>query len=157
MDNKYKSRRHPAHCPIINKNNRASIVFITVCSKDRKKIFARDKIFDLLIDCWRQADHWVIGKFVIMPDHIHFFCANANHNNTDLSTWISYWKHLVSKNWPYKDEFPIWQRDFWDRQLRTGENYERKWYYLRSNPVVKGFVNSPEEWPYQGELNIFRW
>ena len=52
---------------------------------------------------------------------------------------------------------PLWQRDCWDRQLRTGESYTQKWEYVRNNPVRKGLVANADDWPYQGELNVLEW
>ena len=52
---------------------------------------------------------------------------------------------------------PLWQRDCWDRQLRTGESYTQKWEYVRNNPVRKGLVACADDWPYQGELNVLEW
>jgi len=52
---------------------------------------------------------------------------------------------------------PIWQRDFWDTQLRKGENYDEKWQYVLENPVRAGLVKHSEDWPYQGELNVLEW
>jgi hypothetical protein len=39
-NDKYRDRSHPAHFPLIHKHNRPNIVFLTICSKDRKNIFA---------------------------------------------------------------------------------------------------------------------
>lgn len=52
---------------------------------------------------------------------------------------------------------PLWQRQCWDTQLRTGESYDAKWDYVRNNPVRKGLVASPDDWPFQGELNVLSW
>ncbi|HEV2437829.1 MAG TPA: hypothetical protein VG077_17685 [Verrucomicrobiae bacterium] len=51
----------------------------------------------------------------------------------------------------------IWQLDFWDTQLRRDENYHEKWDYVWRNPVRKGLVAKPEDWPYAGEINILAW
>jgi hypothetical protein len=40
---------------------------------------------------------------------------------------------------------------------KRSENYHEKWEYVRQNPVRKGFVPSPDDWPYQGILNELRW
>ena len=48
-------------------------------------------------------------------------------------------------------------REFWDRQLRRAESYEEKWQYVKNNPVRHGYVSRVEDWPYQGELNVFEW
>ena len=52
---------------------------------------------------------------------------------------------------------PLFQRDCWDRQLRTGEIYTQKWEYVRNNPVRKGLVANADGWPYQGRMNILEW
>lgn len=92
-----------------------------------------------------------------MPDHVHLFCSPATQNPCPLGTWVAYWKSLVSKSWPTRGDFPIWQKDFWDRQLRSEDNYGDKWEYVRCNPVRHGLVTSPEQWSYQGELSVLRW
>ena len=51
----------------------------------------------------------------------------------------------------------LFQMQCWDTQLRTGESYAQKWEYVRNNPVRKGLCQVPEDWPYQGELNVLAW
>ena len=55
------------------------------------------------------------------------------------------------------DERSIWQKDFFDRQLRTSESYRQKWLYVWQNPVVANICDCPERWPWQGELNVLHW
>jgi putative transposase len=50
-----------------------------------------------------------------------------------------------------------WQRDFWDTRLRRGENYTQKWNYVRENPLRAGLVKRPEDWLFQGRMNILLW
>jgi hypothetical protein len=50
-----------------------------------------------------------------------------------------------------------WQPDCWDTQLRSGEHYHEKWEYVRQNPMRAGLANVPEDWPWQGELNVLGW
>ncbi|MCP4178537.1 MAG: hypothetical protein GY756_12300 [bacterium] len=154
-DIKFPKRKNLTHNPFYRNNNSPSIFFITVCSKDRKNIFARDETVQLIIKIWSSADYWQVGKYMVMPDHVHLFCINANLKYPDLSSWIQYWKSLISKKWPYKNDFPIWQNGFWDTRLRSIEHYSRKWEYIKNNPVNHGFVNSANDWPYHGEINIF--
>ena len=60
-------------------------------------------------------------------------------------------------NVPLSRPPPLFQRDCWDRQLRTGESYAQKWEYVRNNPVRKGLVAHADEWPYQGQVNVLEW
>ena len=56
-----------------------------------------------------------------------------------------------------ESEKPIWQKDFFDRQLRRGESYSEKWAYVFNNPARASLVQAAEDWPHQGELNSLAW
>lgn len=157
MDEGFQKRKHPIHFPVKEGYNRPKIIFLTVCSRGRREIFAREEVFQIIVDSWKSATYWVVGKFVIMPDHIHLFCANADYRHPDIKPWVVYWKSLISNRWPYKEEHPLWQEDFWDRQLRSSEHYLRKSEYMSYNPVWSGLVKDVNDWPYQGELNVLQW
>src|SRR2546423_8397539 len=112
----------------------------------------------VVIDAWSQAKSWLVGRYVIMPDHIHLFCAPGVFPREAIAPWVRFWKNLASRKWPRPNEQPVWQRDFWDTQLRRRhESYRSKWEYVVANPVRAGLVTSPKEWPFQGELNLLRW
>ena len=137
--------------------NQATIQYVTVCVAKRRQILARPEIVRLLVDSWRQAEHWLVGRYVVMPDHLHLFCAPAKVPTTPLRNWMSFWRNLATRKWPNPDEKPIWQKDFFDRQLRSGESYHQKWLYLWENPIKNGLIKTPEDWPFQGELNLLHW
>ncbi len=150
-------RKHPAHMPTVERHNEPIIIFLTVCSKDRKRIFACSDAAEVIVAAWRDAKSWHVGRYVLMPDHIHLFCAPGVFPSEPLKQWVRYWKNLASRNWPRVNEHPIWQRDFWDTQLRRHENYDTKWEYIVENSVRAGLVNVSKEWPFHGELNVLRW
>jgi len=99
----------------------------------------------------------MVGRFIIMPDHLHLFCAPAEFPERPLAQWVRYWKTLASRRWPRPKQQPIWQLDFWDTQLRKSAHYDEKWEYVHQNPVRAGLVRATADWPYQGELNELRW
>ena len=131
------------------------IIFLTVCTDQRKKILADPDVHKALLDAWHSSGQWLVGRYVIMPNHIHLFCSPANSESVAVAQWAAYWKRLVSLTLP--DHQPIWQRDCWDTQLRSHESYTEKWEYVRSNPVRAGLVEKPEDWPYQGIINHLPW
>ena len=56
------------------------IYFITMCTKDCRAMLARDEVTKILIAEWRAAHErhsWVVGRHVIMPDHVHFFADQS--------------------------------------------------------------------------------
>ena len=101
------------------------------------------------------ARAWRVGRYVIMPDHVHLFCAPAD--DVSLGRWVQFWKAMVSRWWPVPTQRPVWQRDHWDTQLRSPERYDEKWEYVRGNPVRAGFVADADAWPFQGELCRLEW
>ena len=68
-------RKHPVHHPFVERHNEPIIVFLTICSKDRKQILAAADVVAVLESAWATAKSWLVGRYVIMPDHIHLFCA----------------------------------------------------------------------------------
>jgi putative transposase len=154
-------RKHPVHAPVYERHNTPVIVFLTVCTKDRKTILANDSVHELLRTAWQTQPSWLVGRYVILPDHLHLFCAPAELVGTTqrspLQKWVGFWKSFSARRWPNPENRPIWQRHFWDTQLRRGENYDAKWHYVVENPVRASLVPRAENWPYQGELNVLRW
>ncbi len=150
-------RKHPVHWTPVERGNRPVLIFLTVCSAKRKPILANERTAGVIISAWQDADHWLVGRYTILPDHIHLFCAPGRPDALSLQKWVAFWKSKVSNHWPSPEAQPIWQMDFWDTQLRAGESYHAKWEYVRSNAVRHGLVAEAQEWPYQGELNNLPW
>jgi putative transposase len=157
LDRPEPGRQGLPHLAPLEFANQTTVIFITMCVEKRRPLLARAEIVTLLLDCWREADHWLIGRWVVMPDHLHMFCAPAIAPATPVASWARFWRSQVSRRWPYRNETPIWQRDFFDRRLRNGESYRQKWLYLWGNPIKEGLVKRPEDWPHQGEMNVLPW
>ena len=246
-------RRHPSRNSVMTHlDNRAIMLYVTVVTGKRNAILADKAVQDCIVAAWKAAADWLVGRYVIMPDHIHFFCAPATYPPPDFHRWMKQWKAQVSRsfpiglrvgrahgrvalvatgngadtshgrvalvatgngadaahgrvalvatengadtahgrvalvatgtgadaaatsaalppmdgaaatsaalpNVPLSRPPPLFQRDCWDRQLRTGESYAQKWEYVRNNPVRKGLVAHADEWPYQGQVNVLEW
>lgn len=150
-------RRSLPHHPPHDNVNQSILIYVTVNVDKRRPLLNRADAVDTILSAWKLADHWLVGRYVIMPDHLHFFCAPAVMPMTPLKRWMEFWRSTATRQWPRPDEKPIWQKDFFDRQLRTGESYRQKWLYLWENPIVAKFCSCPEDWPWQGELNVLQW
>jgi REP element-mobilizing transposase RayT len=136
------------------------IYFVTTCSHLRKPILASEPLVQVLIKEWQDARErhgWAIGRYVIMPDHVHFFCA-AELDAKPLSIFIGFWKEWTSKEIKRLANKPdsIWQDQFFDHVVRSSESYGQKWDYVRENPVRAGLVADANDWPWQGEVDELR-
>jgi putative transposase len=148
-------RRYPAHPMPIERHNQTPVVHVTVCASGRKAVLTNDAVHQALRDRWPAATHWRVGTYVIMPDHVHLFCVPGILPIQSIKRWVKYWKRLVSIQFP--GLHPLWQRDCWDTQMRTLEQYQEKLAYVRQNPVRRGLVGRSDDWPFAGELNTIRW
>ncbi|AKJ63676.1 Transposase [Kiritimatiella glycovorans] len=90
-------RKTPAHTPVYETGNRAIIIFLTVCTKNRHRKLACDEIHSLLLNAWSLADRWVVGRYLIMPDHLHLFCAPGIWPPSPARKWVEYWKGAVAR------------------------------------------------------------
>jgi REP element-mobilizing transposase RayT len=98
----------------------------------------------------------LVGRYVLMPDHLHLFAAFAP-GSPSLSGWARALKRTLAKHWSARGlGAPHWQKGFFDHVLRSEESYEERWRYVQQNPVRAGLVRSAEEWPYQGEIHRLR-
>jgi putative transposase len=149
-------RKHPAHFIPCAAGDRPDIIFVTAVTQHRQRCLANPDAHRLLRETWAAASHWQVGRYVVMPDHVHFFSTPGNED-CPLEKWMHYWKSQLSKAWPVTVEKPVFQRDHWDRQLRREESYDQKWNYVRENPVRAGLTERQDDWPYQGVLNDLRW
>jgi putative transposase len=68
-------RRTLPHLPSLEFANQSVLQFVTVCVDKRRPPLARPEVVSLLLDSWRRADRWLVGRYVVMPDHLHRFFA----------------------------------------------------------------------------------
>jgi len=142
------------------------IYFITTCTFERHPILNSADIAAILVQEWRTAHQrhgWAIGRYVIMPDHVHFFCR-AELSAEPLRMFMQKWKQWTSKRIGrdidkvgsgdacMKQSRTVWQEEFFDHVLRSSESYSQKWEYVKENPVRGGLVKKSDDWPFHGEI-----
>ncbi len=130
-----------------------SLYFITFNTLHRKPLLARQEIFDAFIAYAHKnaLAGRAIGRFVIMPDHIHLFVRIGR--DSKLNDFIRLLKQSLTMELKGKGESgDVWQPGFFDHLLRHSESYYEKWNYVRKNPVRAGLVEHSDEWPWQGEI-----
>jgi len=86
------SRKHPIHQPVYERFNTPTIVFVTVCTKGRKPVLANAEMHEILRESWQRAERWLVGRYVIMPDHIHLFCTPIVTVPESLQSWMRFCK-----------------------------------------------------------------
>ena len=145
-------RKHPVH-GIVATSSAPVLVFLTVCTRKRQPWLATPEVHQMLRAAWAGEQPWAVGRYVVLPDHIHMFVAPVL--GRPLEPWVTFWKRSVTR--AHGNPAWRWQTDHWDRRLRREESNAQKWQYVALNPVRHGLVKRPEDWPYQGELNTLAW
>src|SRR5205814_9303852 len=80
-----------------------------------------------------------VGRYVIMPDHLHFFVRGDQ--SFVLGNWGKGLKRAILEAFPGQSKASFWQPGFFDHLLRNDESYAQKWEYVRQNPVRAGLLN----------------
>ena len=128
--------------------------FVTTCTLNRRAILTTDSIHEQFRTFCQNGSEYgaFVGRYVIMPDHIHLFVC-FHESATGISGWMKSLKNTLSKGLRKESHVaPHWQKGFFDHLLRSEESYAQKWQYTRMNPVRAGLVQKPEDWAYQGEI-----
>lgn len=101
-------------------HDRSIIVFVTCCSAKKLPILASSTIHAAILNAWSTASTWLVGRYVVMPNHVHFFCAPNSIDAPSLERWMRYWK---VRNNPLRHGY-VTEADDWPYQ---GELNELRW------------------------------
>src|SRR5829696_823686 len=105
-------------------------VFLTVCTDERKTWLAQPAVQSALHEIWQDtATAWLVSDYLLMPDHLHLFCAPYDLKFT-IERWISFWKDRLARRHLDTGKF---QPGGFHNRMRSGESYAEKWQYVREN------------------------
>ena len=150
------AKRWPRRPPRIGRllSNVRPFYFVTFNTYKRQSLLARDEIHQTFCIFSEKAVERdvAVGRYVIMPDHIHLFAAFPAQGIA-LPTWVQALRNILGKKLlQLGNHKPHWQEGFFDHLLRNRESYSQKWDYVRMNPVRAKLCDAPGDWPYQGEI-----
>ena len=126
---------------------------------DRKQTLLTEKI-ELLRESFRivKAHHpFNIEAIVILPEHLHTIWTLPEADDDFSCRWRQIKAHFsrhiekgerVSKSRWRKQERGIWQRRFWEHQIRNEVDFVAHANYIHYNPVKHGYVKCVADWPY---------
>ena len=138
--------------------NTPGYYFVTICTKDKKKLLgeivgtglldgpknqltaygqiAADRLNDM-------ADFYPdikLEKYVIMPNHIHLLLhivgvmpnqENSDTRNSKLSIFVGTFKRMCNKEYGIN----LWQSRSHDHVIRGEKDYLKIWQYIEENPL----------------------
>jgi len=138
--------------------------FFTVVTYRRTRLFLEESARRCLrraIEQTRTARPFETIALCLLLDHLHCIWK-LPENDADFSTrWASI-KGTFSREYlrqsrrkgstdcsrKRKGEVLIWQRRFWEHQIRDEHDLQRHVDYIHYNPVKHGLVERVEDWPW---------
>ncbi|MBI3599544.1 MAG: transposase [Nitrospinae bacterium] len=132
---------------------------VTSCIQGRRYLLIPDPLHPLedtkpaqiIIECIRwlhEQKKWICKGYTVMPNHIHIVFVLGD-NQSLSGVMASFGKYTARRiNELTNDKGSVWQHGFYDHCLRNDESYVRHLRYIYENPVRKGWVQKPEDWPF---------
>jgi type I restriction enzyme R subunit len=80
-------------------------------------------------------ERYDLNSYVVMPNHVHvLFRPLEDHRLEDI---IHTWKRFTAReiNKAMKRTGPLWQREYWDRLIRSQKHFDWTSNYIRKNPA----------------------
>jgi REP element-mobilizing transposase RayT len=87
------------------------------------------------------GDRYQLHAWCVMPNHVHVLLHVGRGSDVPriVHSWKSFTAHQIGRG-------VIWQREYFDRLMRSPEDYVRTREYIRGNPGKAGLI----DWPWVG-------
>lgn len=137
--------------------------FFTVVTYRRRNILIKPECRVILreeINRVKQQHPFTIDAWVLLPDHLHSIWTLPSGDNNYSKRWgmikagfskraksLLHRKEWMNESKTRRRESTIWQRRFWEHQIRNHEDYKKHMDYLHFNPVKHGLVKRVVDWP----------
>ncbi len=129
--------------------------FITASTFEKQCLLQTERMALLLMDVlfhYQQQGKYQLHEFVVMANHFHLLITPLPP--VTLERTVQFIKGSFSfrakKELGFAHE--VWQTSFYDRRVRDAGEYVRFRHYIHMNPVRRGLVSMPEEFPWLGEV-----
>ena len=136
--------------------------FFTVVTHQRQPLFQEASNVQLLRDAFhhvKQRYPFTIDAIVVLPEHIHAVWRLPASEADFSMRWRLIKEYFTrrckeaanlqrSPSRLKKGEQSIWQRRFWEHQIRDEQDFINHVDYIHYNPVKHGWVKRPGAWPY---------
>lgn len=125
--------------------------FITASANEKQSLFQSEQMAQLFTEVlfhYQRQGKYHLHEFVVMPDHFHLLLTPIIPVTIEKSVQFikGGFSYRARKELGFAGE--IWQSSFYDRRVRDAEEYSRFRHYIHMNPVRRGLVPAPGEYPH---------
>ena len=128
------------------------IYFITIVVEHRRNLFNDPRLAQAILHVLleqRERLRFNLYCYCLMPDHFHGLIG-CGASGLTLGRICGAFKSVSTRQYWQWHQGRLWQRRFHDHIIRGEEEFYETRAYIMMNPVRKGLVTTPEEWPYSG-------
>jgi len=138
--------------------------FFTVVTYRRQPILCDLPVREALRQAINETRHrrpFVVDAWVLLPDHLHCIWTLPPGDADFATRWglikrqvsLTCSEHYRRGEWltdsKHKHrESTIWQRRFWEHQIRNESDFARHVDYIHYNPVKHRLCQKPRDWPW---------
>jgi putative transposase len=101
--------------------------------------------FERELEKLRRRHQFYVFGYVLMPNHVHLLLSEPKRQ--PLASTINVLKAETSKSLK-GDRKQFWQIRYYDFNVLTHQKHVEKLKYIHRNPVERGLVEKPEDWPW---------
>ena len=124
--------------------------FITCSCYHRQPLLGTPARRNLLLFLEEERQHYrfVVIAYVVMPEHFHLLITEPDSGtpSTVLQVLKQRFAHNVHR--ANRTRGPVWQERFYDFNIWTRKKEIEKVRYIHRNPVKRGLVEEPDQWPW---------
>lgn len=103
-------------------------------------------VFERGLEAVRVRYGFVVAGYVLMPEHVHLLVGEPSRSS--LSVALQVLKQQTSRKLKRRGAVQFWQRRYHDFNVHSEEKRVGKLRYMHRNPVVRGLVEEPGDWPW---------
>jgi putative transposase len=108
-------------------------------------------IFERALESVRLRYGFIVAGYVLMPEHVHLLAGEPAVSF--LATALQVLKQQTSRKLKKGGEVQFWQRRYYDFNVHNELKRVEKLRYMHRNPVKRGLVARPEDWPWSSFLH----
>ncbi|MES1201229.1 MAG: transposase [Pseudomonadota bacterium] len=114
------------------------------------RLLAKAQNATIVEDClfYNDGERYALAAWCIMPTHVHIVAElfEAAALGALVQQWKSFTAHAINKAEARKGA--LWQREYFDRFMRSEQQLEWTLRYVENNPVAAGLAQQPEDWRF---------
>lgn len=94
------------------------------------------------------GERYALAAWCIMPTHVHVLVELRFDASLAeiVQTWKSATVHTINKREHRKGR--LWRREYFDRYMRSAEQFETTVAYIENNPVAAELCAHPQDWRF---------